>query len=1210
MEPISSAILSSLAKTVFGSLSDAAKKTLKKKRLSARVAKAVSKLSSQQEITVSRKALKKWLQREDVKQQIAEGSTSQIDSALNSLAFIIESESPENRKTRARQVLFLTYQEYQRELPINDAMVMGTNMMLNHLGNESETTREIVTHSTGLIIDKIDSNDLFKLSLSKLHPWRVNEGTKLQKLWPDLTELVVSLVDDKERAKVLSNWSRIPPSKLEDAPASVWAWLGTLAEDYGNHSAAVEFIKVAVSKGVTRPDYWFARAALLLHPMNTEAINNLKNEMGNFHFDHSLANACCQLAQRNFQKARQFLDAWDASEMNDRMLKSKIISVCLAEEGDINSSIALLVESIDQDNNSDVLAITAASNLIWRSLHGNSENSSGDLIQAGELALLARNQRRLWSGDSSEPALVAIHAYMLCNDSDRAWKITQAPPIGEATYLEAKDSRILLEAAFVSASKNNFKLAKNIVSQLDNPFATSYIDGWASFNSKRLDEAVDYWFKSFELATNDFDLIRAANALSPLGMGLPDIEKLAAKYPEAISQIREIHEIMSDPDNKIILLRARAGKSELLDSLLAEHLATSGMHHESAELLKAASLRWDSAQLMIMAAEAYFRSENYVLAEKTAHEAVSMCMRGSSGHERALRVRFESLEKLGMHEESLSVARQMVSANPKDQNSRWVLIHALARDGNYSPAWNTLNHFGTALDPRNHHDARLWIFLSSQFDDRPSFVRSALRLIEERKEDTELVGILLANTLVSADKAPKKDLEELQEKLSSYVSENPESSTLRSFKSESIEDLLDVMKNHFVNQQEDQDLVEYERQICEGKLPLGMVTLLYDKTLAEACILRAAGRIFSSDNEQQIVSETNISEALNKHVSLDTTAASTLALLDDKIQDTLIGKFSVLKTTTPIYKDALEARLSLQRRSTMTVGWNKEAQKLNFHSISDDEAEKRYSHIEATVSILERAHRKSWPQISFVDNDLPRSAWLSALDLALVNRTAFWCDDSSLRSLATLLGVPTFGTVALLRYLSKIGEIDEADLDAAEATLVANFHVDMNPDISTWIEAARIDSWKAAGAASYLSFAAVWNNPMKAYAFIQEFIKNNAENGEEDLEIVAFYAAKGVLEFAGDSPESQSSNLQLLLKFLLVNLRLRIDLIPHILKAVRLSFKDSNEVRDPLLPAVEELYLLFKSDFGKPIAQNRIIDILSNLDESDLIISRTLFKRD
>lgn len=357
--------------------------------------------------------------------------------------------------------------------------------------------------------------------------------------------------------------------------------------------------------------------------------------------------------------------------------------------------------------------------------------------------------------------------------------------------------------------------------------------------------------------------------------------------------------------------------------------------------------------------------------------------------------------------------------------------------------------------------------------------------------------------------------------------------------------------------------------------------------------------MFSHDPVGAPLASEEIKKALGKQVALDTTAAATLALLDSEVQDQLIGAFSVIKATTPAYKDALQAQQSFRLRSTMTIAWNTEEQDLVRYTITEEEADRLAQHSDRTVAIFERANHKSWQEFKRLKDYGEHTAWLTTLDYALTNEVAFWCDDLGLRLVALQEGQPTFGTVDLLRSLADAGKIFETQREIAESILISNYHVDLDSSSKVWRLAAQIDGWKAEGTSAILTRPSSWQDSHKALALLGDGILNNAEASPEIVRIWVANAAIGLVAITGNHSERSSHNLGLLLRYCLIQSWKRPDLFSFMLQGIRQAIPPSSAISDPLEDVLRSFHMLFHEEFGPIVAKVRLFEFVRHLDESD-----------
>src|SRR5205807_6491739 len=79
-----------------------------------------------------------------------------------------------------------------------------------------------------------------------------------------------------------------------------------------------------------------------------------------------------------------------------------------------------------------------------------------------EVAIRARNLRRIWRSDSAEAVAIAAEAAVIADNPQQVWTLTQPTPDGEATVSEAADPRVLPAAAIGAVLTGRFASAREL----------------------------------------------------------------------------------------------------------------------------------------------------------------------------------------------------------------------------------------------------------------------------------------------------------------------------------------------------------------------------------------------------------------------------------------------------------------------------------------------------------------------------------------------------------------------------------------------------------------------------------------------------------------------------------------------------------------------------------------------------------------------------
>src|SRR5581483_3681368 len=166
-------------------------------------------------------------------------------------------------------------------------------------------------------------------------------------------------------------------------------------------------------------------------------------------------------------------------------------------ESDPNAALAVALETW-QDTGGTGAGLQAARLLLARAARGDSASKSSDTQRAAELAVLVRNRRRAWGGDSAEAVETAVAAAHLSHDPERAWRLTQTPPDGDATEPEATDARVRQHAALTAALRGDIDAARALVVDVADPFHRAHIDAVMAERSGGEVDALGAWRAAWE----------------------------------------------------------------------------------------------------------------------------------------------------------------------------------------------------------------------------------------------------------------------------------------------------------------------------------------------------------------------------------------------------------------------------------------------------------------------------------------------------------------------------------------------------------------------------------------------------------------------------------------------------------------------------------------------------------------------------------------
>ena len=1198
MEPLTTAGLAGpLLKAAASVATGPAKSLLSKKSQRVKVAFFAARKAKDRRIAVSWGSIRRWLARADAQQQLAVGTSEAVESAVSNLAWLIAGDGAD-RQGQAQELLFIVLIEFLRTSEPSAATALSTAWISEQVAAEGQATRDAIDRGHEAILRQLSAPQVFADDIRSLHPWRRTSAEDIVKVWPGLIQFVHSLVTSGDRAEVLRHWAIQSPASLNDAPAEAWCWFGQVAADYGARHAAIKFFQTGIQRGAVPASYWRARAALHADPLDSEDRSVSASLLAEGDAPHVLAKSVLALREKDFDTASSLLEQWDPDNPNDRALRGMLLSASYAGQQDFNRAISVLLAA-SEDTDASGPALRAAEMLLSRAHHGHSDHALADSAQALALALRARNARRIWEGDSAAAVLVAVKAAVLSHDTDRAWRLTQPAPLGEATLREVQDPRVWREGTLLSAMSGRLNRAQEMVREADEPFVGAVVAAYAAVEAGNDGMANEAWRTAWEAAPDDVGKLTAAAALAERGADLPELSEIAQRRPDDVAEIRAVHEAASAGAGKLQMLRARAADSPRLTVALADYYATRQNYMEAASTLEAGADRWNHPLLMRMAAYRYQQAGDHGAAQRASESAITLGGPGWAGEFDARVLLFEALEAQGLQDESLQQARRLVTLDANSLDARWALVYCLVRKGDAEAAWNALTPEGDPVPPRNPEDARVWIGLMAAFDTSAHFTTRALATMKRWPDDEELLGIFIAQIysgLRRDELTPEQaDLEALHEATREYTQRFPNSAIFRAIAVPD-EDPLSAMADDL--RQRHEALSDVEEKVRSGELPLGMLAEAVGASYAEAAIRRAAGMVRSHAPQRCDEAAADVAGALDGPVAIDTTAVCTLALIDPDLRAELVGSFTRLDSTDRAFRDALTAQQVLGLRSTLSAVWDPAVGKPRPVVISDEAANSLAAHSETICRILTGTRRRAWPVLKNFPDLVDHGGWLSTVDMAADSSMAFWCDDYVLGGLAASMGIATFGTIDLMRHLVRSGHIPTDWTEVAEATLIRNYHVELGFESKIMTLAATLDAWHPGGAAFALTRPFTWQRPESVMGFLTDALTHQLDRGPGELGDWVGCAATGLVAIAGDSAGA-TENLQVLLGRLLNQPWMRPDRFPAIVAGIRQAISERPGIQDPVLPVLETQHQNLVDEHGHVLASQLIMALVQNAIDRD-----------
>lgn len=1162
-----------------------------------KVAIAVRKQAKSLGIEVTSKAISTWLERPDVHQMFRNATPAAVDSAVLSLAVPLPSSVTAEQR---EQLLGVICHEVLRELDPGAATATAFTMTSRQIASEGERTRgkldEVlaVSADTHAIVTAFSPPALLEENLRRIHPWRAQEARELLQQLPAAISLIRDVVSSPKVEQLVADWWKHPPVTLQGAPARFYVWLAELASGYGLNGAAAHFFELAVDLGVSPRNYYLARQALSLAPVDEVRSRSVELEPA-----EPLSVAVIALRVDDFATAAASLDAWEPAQAPDRAFRSSLLGQSLRALGRLDDAIAELTRVAGEQPDASGVATLAAEYLIERAGSGVTISPPADLASAYRWAIQARDSRRVWSGDCSKAVLLAVQAAVQGGDQAGALRLVSPEPSGEASEQEARNPALRAERAILLALAGKSRLAHEVAASMNDPFVAAFIEGLAADDQGDRAGATRALLRAYDLASSDNARARVASALVWAGDELPDLEDLATRQPDAVRVIRRTHEALAPGPDRLVRLRARAHEEPAIAASLARAYEQQGDPLEAARTFEKAGNEFRLPSMLISAAQLYLSNGEAGQSITQAEAALAMAPQGWGGEFPARVVLYEAMWADNRLPESVQQARRLVELQPANPSAVWALTVALLRLDEEDQAWRALAAHGTPIDPRTPFEARVWIRLVVRSPQAATLVARALGLMQRWDDDAELTAYFLTNLIVGTRDGAldPADVEAIREAQTAFTARHPKSDAFQLVQAgpdgDPLKHIRPLLKDRY------EALHDLHQQIAEGRLPVGAATIV-SSTYTSLLIEQTGGRVYAYRDQDAHQRGEAAAVALSGRCVIDTTAVATLARLDEAVSDDLRGRFTELVSTLEAYRDARATQDEFNLGTAGSIHWDPDAQDVRATKSSADKIERDRTLAARIVGLIGSFTRV--PRVELVQfpefEDRPSSlAWLAGLDLAAELGIPFWCDDMQGSELARSVGVQTFGTVDLLRHLSASDSLDLQLANAAEATLINHRYVDLGFQRETMFLAAELSGWRPSGAAVTLTRSRTWVDPEPVADFLEHAMTAAAVIGPEAL---YGWVASAAIGLTADLPANQgSANLAVLLRRAFGVIGVRADQMPAVLQGVREPLAANSDLVDPLEQVLRDIHRDVAEAHGHQVAQMLVFALLTSANDDD-----------
>lgn len=839
------------------------------------------------------------------------------------------------------------------------------------------------------------------------------------------------------------------------------------------------------------------------------------------------------------------------------------------------------------------------------------------LREAMSSALAARDSRRKWNGPPGMTVALATDICHMLDDVERVCELALPPPHGCATPEEARQPMVRRNLAVALAKLGRFEELSRIDLSDVPVFEQRLLRAWQAVQRED-DDAVELMQAAFDEATDDADKASALHGLAALGVDPGD-------------QIDSIQELLPGTFELLGGIAAhQRGEDELALERLTqarwESLACAELYGRillSLERVEDAYRHFESTAQRLNAPQMYCEAARCLIQSKRFEEAELLALRilalpASVEVEKAIRMILIEASAgqqhwRAMNEYALAAADRLGDI----AEVGWATVVALVHQGKLEEAWQIFN---TKLgDSADSQFFPIEIQLRSQFDPSLRGTERLLELTATLLDDHErlagAIGLLMTGH-------PGRQWTDEQRTVLADLMRRLESDDLgrQYFEQiavpvDDVEALVETMRERL--EPGAIESAEFVDRVALGELPYGTLRFIRELPYAEVLASFAAGSFtaISADDAAREQEYDAAVAALGRTIVIDT---SSIALWQTIIDDgsRVTSSFGQVLVPEELATDIGWAQQSVLSNRVGTVGYNPYTQRL---VLTEEDAELQQELHDALTNILEFMERCAivphgsypWPETEDRLGEL--NPWDSSLRIASQMGHSLWVDDLALRQLALHLGIPSFGTHALLAALRESQpSIDLPSIRELHQRMLRHRIGDVP---FTWDEMDLLAAQEDNSSVCFLlSRPANWPNVMKMFQWYRTLVEARQEaDRDEEVPALTYSAILGVCRATGSNG---FSHLAVVIIATAINAGIRHGEVPVLIDAARQACRmlSPRDDCDPL-PAVVQLLVqgmsqsFAEADIPRSAIVEHIVNLFSSMIEEDRrIVTRAILE--
>lgn len=836
----------------------------------------------------------------------------------------------------------------------------------------------------------------------------------------------------------------------------------------------------------------------------------------------------------------------DTDEIRASQLVQTFLSQQNIRSGSLNIACQHARLALDAEPENSSVMLLYADALLRRG--NSSERQLDDLSTAVRTLETALSQRRGWAGPTLPILSTLIRAYALNGQFSEMLHACTTPPEGSASHEESSNPNIRRHALYAAWAAGRRDMLDGISQMLGDTVEDRIARLRTGTLTATVEEQESLWLEELRRACseNDYEAVaKATVALASLGR---DESQALRPFVEASIMPRTYVDLVAalvvattDLDEALPQLRSLARRDAIAAEFLIAKLTAADRYLEAAENCLVLYEQNKDPYLLIARAQCLIEARHV-----DAEAAALAGARATTGFpaERADLFGFLGARALNRREwaEGEKHLAEALALTPKPSPTQvWRVVLAQLNQGKLRRAANTLGEYRPAVSTPD--EAKLWLQANAavQWDEaKASEALVIARRINDPQVSTALLGQIITRTHGIGDVAQVERLSEeelareaaLEERR--RIAQAPVSADLHRQAFAALEDLVSKFgeatgvtvihgdPQQLVDQmsmtlQGNAERAEQLRELLlaaqEARVPQGFVASIRGLSYAGLLIQRLLAPLASgaADDAEHSVDVEAAGVAIGKPVVVD--AAALVVLTGLATRASLEGQFQALHIPAAALQDVHRAAYDVRglAGSPGTVGWDASRRSIVFWELGEEEYVRQLRRAQAVEDLAETLSVRAVSGFNLFDDALadPRHApWVEPIQLANELGIALWSDDLGLRRLARHLGVPCFGTPALIDQL-RDRDLERATSDddisaALERTSAANRAIahDLVVDVALhredllWL--AERDNWWPRTAGILLSRPSWWawqpNAMQDLLALYQSVRQHNPES--------------------------------------------------------------------------------------------------------------------